>query len=691
MPIRATKRGVQRTPLDADADVLVCGASFAGLTVARELANHPSRPRVLLVDRYEVGERQTSACAAPTEWLEHLGLGPSIQQTFGDLLVHARERSFRWDLPFTFSTFDYRRLCGLLLDGCDAQFETAKVNGRTGDVVHTDRGDLRAPLVVDALGWRRVLDRDSSIQPPEARLSRGLEIHPHSRGDDLELWLDPRYIRAGYSWSFPADGEMRVGVGSFDPRDHVREPTERLAQDVGLPAERWQGNWIPHQIRPATGDGVFFVGDSAGHCLPTTAEGIRPAFHFALALGARAARGALRGAHAGGGAGALRRVLRGAPLEVRRAPARAGRGREAQSAPARDAPGAHADVRAATRHVDVPALPRDLPAGGRRARRGGARRVRARGRRRGRVVAPVPPAPCEPRRWRSASHAPPRPPSARRTCRGRRSRCSRATTSGPVRSATADVAARFQAGSVSKALAAVGALRLAEATGRDLDAPLVPALGGWRPPGAPEGMEDGITLRRVLSHTAGLSIPAYPGIEPGAAVPDTAALLAGEGDAGPVRLAAPPGRGFRYSGGGFTVAQRWAELVTGEPFGPWMDRTVLAPLGMAASTFAQDPRPGDAAPHDAAGAPLPARRFAALAAAGLWTTAADLARFAAALGRGDLPAVMAEPAPETGGRYGLGLELGAPRPPRHRPLRPERAAGARSSPGLRGGGAGSSC
>jgi len=79
MPIRATKRGDQRTRLDLDADVLVCGASFAGLTVARELAG---RGRVLMIDRYEVGERQTSACAAPTEWLEHLGLAPSIQQTF---------------------------------------------------------------------------------------------------------------------------------------------------------------------------------------------------------------------------------------------------------------------------------------------------------------------------------------------------------------------------------------------------------------------------------------------------------------------------------------------------------------------------------------------------------------------------------------------------------------------------------
>jgi menaquinone-9 beta-reductase len=72
MPIRATKRGVERTPLEGDYDVLVCGASFAGLAVCRELSG--SGARVLMVDRYEVGERQTSACAAPTEWLTALGL-----------------------------------------------------------------------------------------------------------------------------------------------------------------------------------------------------------------------------------------------------------------------------------------------------------------------------------------------------------------------------------------------------------------------------------------------------------------------------------------------------------------------------------------------------------------------------------------------------------------------------------------
>ena len=80
-------------PTGADADVLICGASFAGLTVARELRS--TGARVLVLDRYEIGERQTSACAAPTEWLRNLGLEASIRQTFDSLLVHTPARRAR--------------------------------------------------------------------------------------------------------------------------------------------------------------------------------------------------------------------------------------------------------------------------------------------------------------------------------------------------------------------------------------------------------------------------------------------------------------------------------------------------------------------------------------------------------------------------------------------------------------------
>jgi menaquinone-9 beta-reductase len=286
MPVRATKRGAARTPLPEDWDVVVCGASFGGLAVARELAGARVPARVLVLDRYEIGERQTSACGIPTRWLDALDLRGALQQTFPEIVVHTPSGTTRWKLPWTFSTFDYRTLCRLLWEQCGgAVFETAKVEARVGDVVRTDRGAVRAPLVVDALGWRRVLGRAANVQPPAAFLSRGLEVHPGGAGDELELWLDRSYVPAGYSWSFPAETELRVGVGSFDPRYRVKEPTLRLADDLDVPPVRFQGNWIPHRIRPAAEDGVFFVGDSAGHCLPTTAEGIRTALYFGLACG----------------------------------------------------------------------------------------------------------------------------------------------------------------------------------------------------------------------------------------------------------------------------------------------------------------------------------------------------------------------------------------------------------------------
>jgi flavin-dependent dehydrogenase len=274
--------------LERDCDVLICGASFAGLAVARELAG--TGARVLLLDRYEIGERQTSACAVPTLWLEAMDLMGSLRQSFDELVVHTPYRTSRWELPWSFSTFDYREICALLWEqagahGGELEFETATVQGREGTTVRTDRGELRAPLVVDALGWRRVLSNATPIQPPNARLSRGLEVHPPARGERMELWIDAGYVRAGYGWSFPAAEELRVGIGSFWPSYHVKEPTVRLARDLDLPALGYQGNWIPHQLRRATEDGVFFAGDSAGHCLPLTAEGIRTALYFGLACG----------------------------------------------------------------------------------------------------------------------------------------------------------------------------------------------------------------------------------------------------------------------------------------------------------------------------------------------------------------------------------------------------------------------
>jgi menaquinone-9 beta-reductase len=286
MTRRATARGDERTSLDGtEADVLVCGASFAGLAVARELAG--SGARVVLLDRYEVGERATSACAAPTDWLHAMGVADAIRSELPCMRFTTPHGSVRCRLPWSWSAFDYRELCRLLHAQTDARFEAALVQGRADGGVATDRGVLRAPIVVDALGWRRVLDAGGVFQPPDAPLSRGLEVHPHDAvdSDELHVWVERDLVRRGYGWSVPAGREVRVGVGSYEPRQHVKDATVHLAEREGHEPVRYQGNWFPHRLRPATGAGVFFVGDAAGHCFPLSGEGIRTAFYFGIACG----------------------------------------------------------------------------------------------------------------------------------------------------------------------------------------------------------------------------------------------------------------------------------------------------------------------------------------------------------------------------------------------------------------------
>jgi flavin-dependent dehydrogenase len=226
-----------------------------------------------------------------------MGVAGAIRQELPAMTFSTPHGAIRFRLPWSWAAFDYRALCeGLWAQGGAARFETAKVEGLAppapdgGDetVVRTDRGDLRAPLVVDALGWRRVL-ASPHYQPPEAPLSRGLEVHPEvngaAAGDALDVWVERDMVRRGYGWRVPAGAEARIGVGSYDPRRHVKAPTVALARRLGADAVRYQGNWFPHRLRAAVEDGVLFVGDSAGHCFPLSGEGIRTAFYFGIAAG----------------------------------------------------------------------------------------------------------------------------------------------------------------------------------------------------------------------------------------------------------------------------------------------------------------------------------------------------------------------------------------------------------------------
>src|SRR5262252_2272528 len=196
----------------------------------------------------------------------------------------------------------------------------------------------------------------------------------------------------------------------------------------------------------------------------------------------------------------------------------------------------------------------------------------------------------------------------------------------------------FQSASISKPVFALAVMRLVEGGTLDLDTDVnryltswqVPANGGWQPR---------ITLRQLLSHTAGVTVHGFRGYPASGPWPTPLEVLQGVPPANTPEVIVDlmPGLAFRYSGGGTTIAQQVVVDVLGRPFPDLMRELILDPLGMADSTFEQ-PLPAPMAARAAVAHPLNGQPLAGganvypeMAAAGLWTTAADLSRLAVAL------------------------------------------------------------
>jgi CubicO group peptidase (beta-lactamase class C family) len=185
----------------------------------------------------------------------------------------------------------------------------------------------------------------------------------------------------------------------------------------------------------------------------------------------------------------------------------------------------------------------------------------------------------------------------------------------------------FQAASLSKPVSALGALLLVQRLGLELDADLRPVLPLWTP-------GQSVTLRQLLSHTAGLNVPGVSGYVPGVPLPNVLEILNGEPPANnePIRVTSEPGANVVYSGGGYIAVQHLVMELTRLPFNDYMKQGVFSPLAMTHSSFEQ-PLPEDRAGSAAIGHRRDGSRLQGgwmihpeLAAAGLWTTPSDLAR-----------------------------------------------------------------
>ncbi|MBI1258178.1 MAG: serine hydrolase [Chloroflexi bacterium] len=196
----------------------------------------------------------------------------------------------------------------------------------------------------------------------------------------------------------------------------------------------------------------------------------------------------------------------------------------------------------------------------------------------------------------------------------------------------------FQAASISKPLAALAILRLFEARGLDVDADVNQYLTSWKVP-AVDGWQPRLTLRQLLSHSAGTTVTGFFGYNFREPVPTLLQILDGlpPANSDPIRVNTLPGIQFRYSGGGTSIAQQMAMDLTGQPFPEFVREWALEPLGMTRSLFQHPLSPqhhdNAARGHYYTGALVEGNwhTYPELAAAGMWTTPSDVARFALAL------------------------------------------------------------
>lgn len=193
----------------------------------------------------------------------------------------------------------------------------------------------------------------------------------------------------------------------------------------------------------------------------------------------------------------------------------------------------------------------------------------------------------------------------------------------------------FQAASISKSVSAVGVMTLVQEGTVSLDTDVNEYLTSWQVPYNDFQQTEKVTLRRLLSHTAGTTVHGFRGYRYTEAVPTLLQILNGEppANSAPIVVDFVPGSQWRYSGGGYVVIQQLVEDVTGSTFPDFMRERVLEPIGMEHSTFEQ-PLPdslleyaGSGYYADGTAVPGSHHVYPEIAAAGLWTTPTDIARF----------------------------------------------------------------
>ncbi len=250
-------------------DAIIAGASFAGLAVASRLKGN-----VLLLDRKDIGINATSACGSITEFVENIGCGKSILQTFDTAALHTKNKIHHIPLADQFCTIDYFNFCNEYFKQSNAEFRKEHAIGIENGFVRTNKNKYEAKIYVDCSGWAAVLA--SSIHKDfvdREKLSVGVETEIPYKDDKLRFFIDDNIVENGAGWIFPAGENSRFGVGSYGKNPKLMQSLKTFVKGYGLELNGTHGNYIPHYLRKPVVENIFIVGGCRWKCPPINCRG----------------------------------------------------------------------------------------------------------------------------------------------------------------------------------------------------------------------------------------------------------------------------------------------------------------------------------------------------------------------------------------------------------------------------------
>ncbi|NIO03190.1 MAG: hypothetical protein GTN74_00860 [Proteobacteria bacterium] len=256
-------------------DVIIAGASFAGLSVASQM-----RGKVLLVDKYDIGTFQISACGAPYDVVKGIGCEDSVLQISDTFSFHVNNKIIDIHLERPYCTFDFAKFCRILNSKNDADFLKAKIvgvkNGGGLFTVYTSKGAFSSRMVVDATGWRAsVAEKLSPGYVHRDMLSFGIETEVPYQCQTFHFLYEPDLIQEGAGWIFPCGEFSRIGVVSYTGPRKLMGELDFLLGRFNQKRQKVHGGFFCYCLKEPVVEGVFVAGCAQGQTLPLTGEGIR--------------------------------------------------------------------------------------------------------------------------------------------------------------------------------------------------------------------------------------------------------------------------------------------------------------------------------------------------------------------------------------------------------------------------------